>query len=634
MYLSWRARLQQEPTLRDIKTWPVIEVDSLPEDDRKGFLRNRQIVARVLAHHQLKRVARAFNLTGAAISQLMARCLEGNDSQTPPLTEGLIPHRRVHKSKRRAPLPSLVHPSGARCAFEALLDVVPGLRDGLDEFIQKALAKSEYAQPPTPLAFFGEFKRLLKVANHPNDQYPYTSSDCGYETLRQYLSARTSDLQLTKRVKKEQKQTQTLLLTSQSSHRHYRALQNIQIDEKDVDFQGRITIAINDELIPLRAGRGTLLIAYDADIYGYLGYHLAYTDAPNQQDMLALIEHCIRPWQPMTLTTPGLEYVPGACFPSGLPNGFPISFGTVHLDNAWLHRAKSVRGVIADTMAATVHVGKPEQPLARNWVEESFAYIDQHHTHRFPSTTGSHPHDPMKESRNNAKKVPQVSMQTFIETLDVLLTDANITPLPQLAAQSPLDIFKYHVANHYIRYVPDMLRSRFAPFETEMTLPIKARNDSTSRHINFYGVRYSRGIGLTQAALRGERVTVRFDRRDIRVLRAYDAGGNFLDLIYAPRSWQRYPHSVATRQIICKYIREQRMHGDDPLANFMHLLLNNKHHPDGALQLLRFYTEFSAGANALILPAEGDIALPETSANSPDYAVTWTPATANRRILS
>ena len=630
MYLRWRERLQHEPSLRDINEWPLIECDVIPSSGQKNFLRNQRMVSLVLSGKRLMEVAKLYNLSCATISQLMERCLGGDDSDVPPLTEGLIPHRRVVKSRRRSELPSLQKYSGARCAFQALLAEVPGLSSGLDNLIKEKLRDSNRAQTLTPESFHGAFKRLLKVAGHPHSKYPYTTKSVAYESVRQYLAKRTREIQLLNIIEKDQRKSK---ITSISTNKDYRALKNIQIDEQVADFHGRLTIELNGELIPLRVARSSILLCIDADTNCYLGFHLAYTPAPNQQDLIQLFNNVIRPWTPIDITTPGLEYMPGACFPSGLPNSFPITFGTLHLDNAWIHRAKSVRQIITDQLGATVHLGRPAQPKQRNWVEAAFAYINQHATHRFPSTSGSHPKDPIKESRKNSKKIPEVSIQTLLEALSIILTNHNITPCPQLGGQSPLSLFKQHCANNYIRYTPDILRKTWHPFEDETIVPIKTRTGSSTPHINFYQVRYT-GSGLAKAALQGKDVTIRFDKRDIRELKIYGKGKRFLGIVRASKSWQRFPHSLAARQYIFKLIRTHRLHANDPLANFMHLLLTKMHHPKGALQLLRFYNEFSDNSNELEIISPKNTKPKNENYLHDEVNVMWTPSSANQRIKS
>lgn len=111
-------------------------------------------------------------------------------------------------------------------------------------------------------------------------------------------------------------------------------------------------------------------------------------------------------------------------------------------------------------------------------------------------------------------------------------------------------------------------------------------------HVNFHGVRYQ-GAGLMKVAGKVKRIRVEFDRRDIRSLQAFDLSGNALGELRAPASWRRYPHSLATRQIIQKKAKQHRFNARDPLAAYFRYLLDNKNQPKTALSLLRVYEEFT-----------------------------------------
>ena len=101
MHLSWRKRLAIEPNLMEFNNWPYIATDSLPISKRHNFLRNQRIVAKILAGATLTDVATEQHVSINMVSRLMARCLSGEDIDTPPLTAGLIPSKHLKKHQRR-----------------------------------------------------------------------------------------------------------------------------------------------------------------------------------------------------------------------------------------------------------------------------------------------------------------------------------------------------------------------------------------------------------------------------------------------------------------------------------------------------------------------------------------------------
>ena len=62
MRLTWRQRLDQRSDLRAIAEWPVIAPETLEPWQRKGYLRNQRIVARVLADERFAAIAEDLGL--------------------------------------------------------------------------------------------------------------------------------------------------------------------------------------------------------------------------------------------------------------------------------------------------------------------------------------------------------------------------------------------------------------------------------------------------------------------------------------------------------------------------------------------------------------------------------------------
>lgn len=625
MYLTWRRRLNQSPVLWDFGQWPIIDQTSIPSAKRRLFLRNRAIVIQVLNHQKFSNIAKEFNISASLITHLMNRCLAGDDLDEPPLTKALIPHRRVRHGMRRIPLPTFQQPSGAQHAFTALLEQVPNLKEKLDAAILAWLRDARRAQNLTPARFHEDFKHILVEAGHPTNQYPYTTQNMAAETLRCYFHQRTAVL-------RAQHQRRVTTPTSCSVNKAiYRAGRTIQIDEHCIDLHNGIQLMLNDELIPLRISRVHLLVATNVDTDCVMGYHLALSDAPNQQDMLQLLENCVRTWRPMTLTTPGFHYEPGACFPSGLPHAFPISFSIVQLDNALAHLAHSVQRAICDQQAATVSMGIGGSPTVRRWIEDVFNLICRSVTHRFSSTTGSHPKDPVKESKQNAKRLPPISLQTLDEAISLVLTRHNLTAKKHLGSATPLELYQSHCRKHYVRYVPEALRDNWKPFTDRKIVRVKwLTKDNRQPHINFAGVRY-RGDSLVNVAPKHADIEIEFDRRDIRWLQAWTLDGENLGTLAAPHSWLRFRHSLATRQMINKLVRKEVYHGRDPLAAHFRYLLENRNNKRFALEVVRVYDEYNEGLHAPLLLSPAEHANENSCNASSNGRYQWSPERANHR---
>ena len=579
MYVSWRERLMSNPSLRDIKTWPHISVDDLPEPHRKGFIRNKRIAVLATSGKPLKDVAEICGVDRSYVSRLMTRTLGGEAEDDPPLSLALIPRKRLRKHLRRASIDVINAPSGHQNAFGYVLDNVPNMKAALDHMLLEYLKDKPNTQVASPAAFFGEFKRLLAEANWPTDSYPYTTASCARESVRRYYHERLNAIRL------ETSKAPVRIIAP--SPRIQRAFRTVQIDAQLTDLKTAIHLQLNGELTPLRISRVSLLKALDVDTNCVLAYHLAMTGEPNQEDLLQLLDNLFTPWQPMTLHAPGLAYLPGSGFPSMLDNGcLNASTTRFQLDNALAHLAISVSDVVCEKLGAVLNLGLPKTPKGRNWVEAAFRKLSQS-IQRFPSTTGSHPNDPIKESKKNQKKPPKISLRMLEETLSVLLSAHNVTPRAELANDTPLNLIRRHVIQHYVPMLPDEVIQDLATFQSERVCNvIYLKNERRMPFIRFAYTRYH-GTCLHDSSLIGNKIKIRFDRRDIRGVQAYSLEGKFLGSLCAPKSWQRFAHSLSTRKRIFKEMKTWKCQTLDPLAEYFHRLLIDKHTPSRALEIVR-----------------------------------------------
>lgn len=286
MQISWRERLIQQPALRDMRQWPAVLLSELSASKQAVYLRNQHIAAAVLANEPYQQIAKRFQISTGWISQLMTRCLAGDPDEDPPLNRALVAYENLIDRRRVQPLPSFKQPIGTSCAFKALLTQVPHLKENLDDMIRAKQADQSNAQLISPATFHGEFKRVLAEAQWPRDQYPYTTRSCAYESVRRYLYQRINALQQERAQRKQQRPPRP----RHERRALLRALRAVQIEEHLGDLQSSIHLSLDDDLIPLRIARASVLTAVDVDTTCFLGYVLCPTDSPNQTDLLTLLE--------------------------------------------------------------------------------------------------------------------------------------------------------------------------------------------------------------------------------------------------------------------------------------------------------------------------------------------------------
>jgi hypothetical protein len=623
--MSWRTRLRQQPALQNMTQWPVIPAATLPARHRRGYLSHQRIVAWVLAHGSCTLAAQTFGVSKAHVSQLMNRCL-GGDLQSPPaLTQALVPHARLKPHARRQALPDLAKPLGTAGTFTELLAQLPSVKAGLDEAIRDDLRRLRASERLTAAGLHQRFLRLLAEAHWPATRYPYTHDSCARESVRRYLLRRRIEFQAMRGGKAAVAEVEAGLDGS-------RALATVQIDEHLMHLQTNLAIQFNDELIELRLSRCTLILAIDVATQCILGFTIHPTKAPNQDDLLSIFDRCLTPQAIPDIRTPGFDALPGPALPTEMSPFWPLTFGTVHFDNAWIHHAHTVEAFLADAQCGTLAFGVPALPTARWLVEHVFDYLERKLGHRFDSTTGSHPKDRKRESRRHAKAVPALSFHSLIEALYLEIGRYNNTPMAEMAGQRPLDAFQRHLREHWVRRPQGGTATAWQTFRSELVLPVhRPVAEKRSPYVHFCYARYS-GDGLLSLAPDETRIAVDYDRRDIRTLAARTLQGRPLGTLYAPRTWRRFAHSQSTR---C-WLRQQRRQADitqaDPITGFFWGWRDRKHTPKETAEFLSLYLEITAnGQPSLAVGEQAEAIRADVVVDDPpgqrglDTAFLWSP---------
>lgn len=586
MRITWRERLFLEPEWQNINNWPTVDAMlCVPKKDRKLFNRNLAIVSRFLQGESQKQLAVEHGLDPSRVSQLLQRVLGGEENEPPLLSQGLFPKRCPSKIIRRAPLSKVDDPRGARGAFSHLLSAVPGLKEYLDKKIAGFVQRKPEGQNLNPQTFHQAFISHLKKHNWPSNTYPYTETSLAYQSTYRYFSEQVK-IQL---LLKESSRTILPITTS------LRIGEETQIDEHLAHMHVQVGVVLNGVMEALRLSRISLLVLRDVASHCVLSYSLALTASPSQEDIQQLINKLEQPWEPFKLKTPGLCYLPGAGFPSGLnESSRRITLGIVRFDNALVHKAKSVRSSLLNHFGATINYGLVRTPKARNLIEQAFKRLNDN-LHRVPSTSGSHTQDPKSEPRKHKKKSPVITFQALEEMIEILLANENASQQPQLGGYSPLDVWSYQIDNLFIPLRPKIPDQVFQPFLDRKVVTVrKPKNEHRNPFINFEKVRYN-GSGLHRAELINKQILILFDRRDIRTLKASTLDGKSLGIVVAPKTWQRFKHSLKTRKMINKMIYEQRIGREDPLGGYFDYLLTHRKIPTEALKLVKLYQEYGMG---------------------------------------
>ena len=291
---SWKETVQSLPELSKIDNWPSIDPFDLATNKRKRFTRNRKIAAEMVKGAIGTQVAEKYGVSPSYITYLMTRCMSLGDDGYPLLTEVLVPGFNLGKGLRKDNFSSIDEPKGSRGAFNKLLIEVPEIKETFDKMIYAFIRRKKNAQNINPTILRAEMIRILLSKGWSTELYPLKDASVAYESIRKYLSK--AILKFNSPVKKKKRTVYKKRLSTLP-------FQEIQIDAQTADIHTSITLEIDGKKYPLRLSRVTLFLAIDVATNCIIAYHICFTRAPTQLDLLILINNIFARWSPMNLST-------------------------------------------------------------------------------------------------------------------------------------------------------------------------------------------------------------------------------------------------------------------------------------------------------------------------------------------
>jgi len=594
MWLTWRQRIEQSPSLANFNNWPEASILSIKESDRRVFALRKKVVLRVLGGMSLKEASRLVGVSKSQVTYIMNRCLAGDEKDEPWLTDGLFLGKQLRKPTRKETLfDNVANQVGARCAFAKILRDNPCVVERIDQLISTHINKSKFGENQTVSRAHRAFIKALKELNWPKTCYPLDRDKQGFESFRKYFRKREIEL----RIPKPKYPTTDIVQPTPM-----RAFEEIQIDEQKTDVMTRCVLEIDGQLKPLRLPRLHYYVARCVATNCTVATHLCLNSPPNHEDLLALIEKIFIPWKPLTLTTPGLEYAAGAGYPSCISNELEnVGIGTIRLDNALAHHAKNVSWFICEEIGATLNLGIPGRPTDRCVVEHGFKTLNRIN-HRFTSTTGSNVCDPNRESKINSKSPPELTFQKFVEILDVTHASLNAERQSGSSGSSPLDQIRYQFQNLPMQLNFASQNLKLNPFLRRLKRNVNhIKHESRKPFLSYKGMHY-KGSCLHSLKLVGNQVEVEIDIRDIRRLQVYDLSGVKLGEVMAPKSQQNFKLSLRTYDAMKREAKKDNGLAFSRVDEYFDYKVSNVSTPLQSLEVLRIWREIETSSVVDIRP--------------------------------
>ena len=549
------------PKLLDTSLWPNVLLDQIEEESKPVFLKRKQAVELYMKNEKtLKEVSELTGIRRDYIYKFAKRCLTTDENGEIWGFRALIPYKRTKSYKRKNPPQN--GSNNLTGAFELLLDTHPFIEETIRDYYLKNHRKNTRVNFKV---FHKIFLDACRSAGLTISDYPFNTETKAKKALQRY----------TMKLKKVQYADYNQMNSSGEEVYNplvIRPYQRVQFDGHRIDTAVAVVFKTpeGDEVIEVMY-RIWLLVIIDVATRAILGHHLCLNKEYSSGDVLRCIRNAVVPWKPKTLTIPGLKYSSSGNFPSGSMEEAQWGLWDEFLyDNAKANLSNIVRDRLTQIVGCAVNAGPVGVPERRGIIERFFRTLEDSSYHQLPSTTGSHPRDPLRKDPEQQAIKYRILSSHLEEITDVLIANYNGTPHEGINNLTPLEALQQRVSRGmFIRTIPKEQRNEVAFFSMKVERVIKGSKQQGKRpHINYEGVTYHNEILSRSHDLIGEKLSLLVNTEDLRSVQAYLPDGSEFGTLSASGKWGISPHDLKTRKLINKLRNRKLIHvlsEDDPI---------------------------------------------------------------------
>ncbi len=562
--------------LQLMENWPTVLEDNVKPEYLELYLNRKAAVqAYINTDTSLPAICQKYGLYRSDFYRLLNRCLLLHADGRPFGFRALIPHFRVEKKKLTK--------------FETLLVKYPKLRECLEKDFLNKKKKGELREFNMSLKKIHQHfvQNCIKLGIDLND-YPLNTKTKAKKSVERYLN-NLKDTHFISSVAKfgdeatmKAKNTGSVLSESEITN-IIRPLERVEFDGHKIDASIAViyTTPEGDQVIDT-INRIWILSIIDVATRSILGYHLCLNQEYSSDDVLMCIRNAIKPWGPMQLTIPSLEYQEDAGLPSFIiPEMQYAIWDELCYDNAKANLANIVQETLKNFVGCSVNAGPVATPVRRAFIERFFNTLETNGYQRLISTTGNGPNDPRRRKNSNEIATDyEILVDHMYEITDVLIAEYNATPHSSLTGLTPLQVLKQRIdRGMYINALPIDKRDEFLFFTQKVKRTVRGNITKGIRPYIFYeGVRYVNDLLVNTYSLVGKKIILAVNVDDIRYVKAYFENGSELGILIATGKWGLRHHSLRERKSINRLKNNGEIYinvSEDPIEIYHNYLMKN-----------------------------------------------------------
>ena len=550
----------------DYSKWPTVHLDHRGETFNK---RKRAVEMYLDNNCSLDEIKKETGIDRREVYKFVRKCLLRDVNGRIWGFRALISYRRLGNTYDRITSTGGMKQDNFTGAFTQLLEQYPEIQELIEDHILKNRKRKAADKVVWVTDLRNKLLRLCRSLNIELNEYPFNTKDKALRSLQRYVSQLIDENIMESRHRfGEDAARKIKRLTGEMSEKDLETFpfKTVQFDGHKIDALLTVTFknAYGDEVTEVMK-RIWLLLIIDEATRVVLGYHLCVNEEYSRLDVLHCMKKAIMPWQPMEFTIPGFKYPEEACFHSMIPEAKWAVWNEMKYDHGKPNLSNIVKDKLTEVVNCSVNPGPVEFPEARSIIERFFGVLTQRSIQRLAFTTGSNSKDPRRQKPEKAAKEFQVTVDELEQLIEVLIAEYNTT-IHSAFGISPIQAMTQRIRfqEMYPRLLEEGKRSDINFFTITMPRVIRGSKEKGKRpHINFEGAEYTSTLMARNYSLVGTKINIVVNIDDVSVVQAFLPDGSELDFLRARGAWGKKPHSLRTRQVINKLVRDGKLRFSD-----------------------------------------------------------------------
>lgn len=574
---------------RDIKSWPHVDADALPKEEKTAFLRRQKAISGLLSEASYNEIEKETGLRASKVRRLLGKCLQPDGDGDICGERALVLYIHTHPYCRKKPISRTVDSGRGYCSggLNQLFDEYPEIEERLEKEVLKQLPAGDKV-PEAKISVRSLQKVFLELCKEAGretlDQWPFNTKTKGRTSLAIFMR-RIAQKKPEEFIKARYGADSATRLSVGSGKGRLLVPQMpfdvVGLDEFTFDAFSTVTIpALHGGEQDIAVKRIHVVVLIESLSKAFCGWHIFFTASATASDIRQVLQNALTPWKPWQFSISGLTYgAPDAGMPSGLISGLEYhSWAVLMVDNALAHQDITLLSDLGLVTGSFVNFGPVGAWYRRADVERRILDVLMNSAQRLPSTSGSTPCDPIKSDPIGTAVKLKIRWSEIQQLIEVVIAQLNATPSEGLGMLSPIELLRQKLSDPLFpflrrplplaRHTPNCLTMVY-----EEVFVRGSQREGRRPHIYLDRARYTNPILAQSWGLIGKKLRIGIDENDFRQVEASVVGsGAVVGTLCVQGGWSLTPHTRTMRKAInqLRYLRILAIPpGADPVAIYL-----------------------------------------------------------------